>query len=390
MKNFAAEIKALHDRQIYRQINTYQMIDACHACDENKVYLMLASNNYLGLTHHSKVKTAAINAVTAYGTGSGGSRLTTGANKLQKELETKLAKFKGTEASLLFNTGYMANVGIISAVMGLNDVIFSDELNHASIVDGCRLSKSRVIIYRHNDMSHLAELLAAVPCRGQRLIVTDGVFSMDGDIAPLPDIVQLAEQYEAMTMIDDAHAVGVLGPNGQGTAAYYGLEPKVTIQMGTLSKALACEGGYAAGSRQVIDYLINKARSFIFSTALAPATAGAGLAALEELQNHPNLVMQLNENAKYLRNQLIAAGLPVINSQTPIIPVLTGDEQTALKMMHKLKGDGIIISAIRPPTVPVGTSRLRITVSAAHDVQELAWAARMIKQAARSLGLGEE
>lgn len=390
MKDFTAEIKTLQDRQLYRRINSYQMMDVCHAWEENKTYLMLASNNYLGLTHNAKVKTAAINAVAKYGTGSGGSRLTTGANDLHKELETRLAKFKGTETALLFNTGYMANVGIITAVMGDGDVIFSDELNHASIVDGCRLSKSRVVIYRHNDMAHLAELLATVPCNGQRLIVTDGVFSMDGDIARLPDIVQLAEQFDAMTMVDDAHAVGVIGPGGKGTAAYYGLEQSITFQMGTLSKALACEGGYAAASRPVIEYLTNKARAFIFSTALTPATAGAGLAALEELQNHPNMVMRVNENANFLRTELIAAGLPVINSQTPIIPLLTRGEETALGMMQLLKKDGIIVAAIRPPTVPAGTSRLRITVSAAHDIKELAWAARTIKQAAQNLGLLEE
>jgi len=359
------------ERDLYRKPVSYQLLDAVHVEADGVPYLLLASNNYLGLTHSPVVMHKAMMAIQKYGTGSGGARLTTGSHPLYEKLEQQLASFKHTEAAVVFNTGYMANVGTISAIVTKDDVIFSDELNHASIIDGCRLSKGKTVVYRHADMGHLAELLANTPCQGQRFIVTDGVFSMDGDIAPLDKIVVLAETYEAMVMVDDAHAMGVLGRGGRGTVDYFGLTGRVQIQMGTLSKSLAAEGGYVAGSQVLIEYLINKARSFIFSTALAPSTVAAASAALEELEDRPDLVDQLRKNADYMRMALVSVGLKVEGAVTPILPIMVGEAALAIEMAKQLKEQGLIVSAIRPPTVMPGASRLRLTVSAAHNRDEL-------------------
>jgi len=379
-------LMAVKQKDLYRQTFTYEPVDATHVKCEDKNYLMLASNNYLGLTHHVSVQQAACEAICRYGTGSGGARLTTGTHPDYTCLENELAAFKGVDAAVVFNTGYMANVGTISALMGPEDIVFSDELNHASIIDGCRLAKSRIVVFRHSDMNHLAQCLAQNPCTGRKLIVVDGVFSMDGDIAPLGDITELAEKYGAMVMVDDAHATGVLG-RGRGTAAHFGLKDRVHIQMGTLSKAVGAEGGYVAGSRPLIEYLINKARSYIFSTALAPATVAAARAALNIIACNPEIVERLSENARFMRNGLIAAGLTVDQGETPIIPVVVGEAATAVTLAKELRQAGLIITAIRPPTVPVGQSRLRITVSAAHHQQELAQAIEKIALAAKRIGI---
>ncbi|AJQ26142.1 8-amino-7-oxononanoate synthase [Pelosinus fermentans] len=377
----------VQEQNLYRNPVSYRFLDAVHVELEGKSYLSLSTNNYLGLTHSSAVQQAAIDAISQYGTGSGGARLTTGSHPLYQKLEQGLAAFKKTEAAVVFNTGYMANVGVISALSGKGDVIFSDALNHASIIDGCCLSKAHRVVYRHGDMDDLAEKLKDTPCSGRRLIVTDGVFSMDGDIAPLDDIVALGETYEAMIMVDDAHAVGVLGRGGCGTVDHFGLQGRVDIQMGTLSKSLASEGGYVAGSQALIAYLMNKARSFIFSTALSPATVGAAHGALMELQNHPELVETVLQNAQYVREALTFAGMPVEGNMTPILPIMVGEAALAVKMVELLKEEGLLVSAIRPPTVPPGSSRLRLTISAAHDRKELAQAVESIIAVSRRVKL---
>lgn len=387
MDYWTSYIAEMKERDLYRKPISYQPIDAVHIEEQGQRYLLLATNNYLGLTHCTAVKQAAMDAAMRYGTGSGGARLTTGNHILYEQLERELARFKGTEAALVFNTGYMANVGVLSAVVNQGDVVFSDELNHASIIDGCRLSKGKTIVYRHADIGHLAELLESTPCLGKRLIVTDGVFSMDGDIAPLDKIVEVAEEYKAIVMVDDAHAVGVLGNGGRGTVDYFGLKGRVEIQIGTLSKSLASEGGYVAGSQQLIQYLVNKARSFIFSTALAPATVAAGLAALQELQSTPELVDTLSANADYMRTALSSIGLQVGDTVTPIIPIMVGEAALAVEMAQQLKQEGLIVSAIRPPTVMPGTSRLRLTVSAAHDKEELVKAVEILTKVSKNLNL---
>lgn len=387
MDDWTDYIAAVKTMDLYRAPVSYRPLDAAYVEAEGEKYLLLATNNYLGLTHSLKVKQAAMKAIEEYGTGSGGSRLTTGSHPLYEKLEKKIAAFKGTEAAVIFNTGYMANVGTISAVVGKGDIVFSDELNHASIIDGCRLSKGQTAVYRHADMNHLAELLKNTPCSGRRLIVTDGVFSMDGDIAPLDRIVKLAEEYQAMVMVDDAHAVGVLGQGGRGTADYFGLKGRVHIQVGTLSKSLAAEGGYVAGSQALIHYLINKARSFIFSTALSPAVIGTAYAALEELESSPSMVEKLLANADYVRTALTHAGLQIDGSITPIVPIVVGEAGIAIKMAEELKKAGIIISAIRPPTVMPGASRLRLTVSAAHEQADLLEAVESIIAVSKKLNL---
>lgn len=383
-KDYITQVKKL---DLYRRPTFYRPLDAVHVEADGQEYLLLATNNYLGLTHSLSVQEAGIAAIKEYGTGSGGARLTTGSHPLYEKLEKKIASFKGTQAALVFNTGYMANVGVLSAILDKGDVVFSDELNHASIIDGCRLSKGQTVVYRHADMQHLGELLKNTACQGRRLIVTDGIFSMDGDIAPLDKIVKLAEEYEALVMVDDAHAVGVLGHGGRGTVDYFGLKNRVQIQVGTLSKSLASEGGYVAGSQVLIEYLINKARSFIFSTALSPGTIGAAYAAIEELETNPTLVDQLLKNAAYMRKTLIDAGLQVDGSITPILPILIGEASLAVKMAEQLKEIGLLVSAIRPPTVKPGASRLRLTVSAAHEHFDLVRAAQGIISVSKELHL---
>ncbi|MBP2656523.1 MAG: 8-amino-7-oxononanoate synthase [Firmicutes bacterium] len=386
LTDYLADVKR---RDLLRETPVYQTSDAAHVRLDGRNCLMLAANNYLGLTHCPAVQQAAIEAIEELGTGSGGARLTTGTHSLYPLLEKELAEFKGAEAAVVFNTGYMANVGVISALAGAGDVIFSDELNHASIIDGCRLSRADTIVFRHSDMAELGNLMSRTPCRGRKFIVVDGVFSMDGDIAPLDAIVELARRHKAMVMVDDAHATGVIGPGGRGTAAYFGLENKIQVQIGTLSKALGTEGGYVVGSRELIRYLINRARSFIFSTALAPATIAAARAALEQLKTRPEIVRRLLENAHYMRHQLSTAGLKIAPGFTPIIPVIVGAARTANTLAQELRKEGLIITAIRPPTVPDGTSRLRLAVSAVHTKAELAQATEIIAAAAKRLGVIE-
>ncbi len=385
-----ARLDMLKEAGLHRRTVTYEAVDAVHVRCDDAQFLMLAANDYLGLTRHPAVRRAAADAAMRYGGGAGGSRLTTGSHVLYTALEEELAAFKGTEAALVFGSGYMANIGTIGALAGRDDVIFSDELNHASIVDGCRLAKARTVVYRHGDPADLAAKLAAAPCRGQRFIVTDGVFSMDGDVAPLDEIVAVAERHEAAVMVDDAHATGVMGPGGRGTAALFGVGGRVAVQMGTLSKALAAEGGYIAGSALLIEYLVNRARSFIFSTALAPATVAAARAALARLAGEPELTARLRDNAVFLRRALAAAGLAVGAGETPIIPVMVGEAATTVALAAELRRRGIIVSAIRPPTVPDGSSRLRVTVSAAHERSELARVAAEIAAAAGRIGLRRE
>jgi 8-amino-7-oxononanoate synthase len=365
----------------FRETHTLSLCSAAHVTYNKKTALLLASNNYLGLTHHPKVQAAAKEAVERYGTGSGGSRLTSGTHPLYEDLEKRIASFKQESSALIFSTGYMANVGVISALADkTNDVIFSDELNHASIIDGCRLSKGKTLIYSHSNMDDLAKLLKTTPCSGQRFILTDGVFSMDGDIAKLDEIVYLAQKYDAMVMVDDAHATGVIGPDGKGTAAHYNLCGKISVEIGTLSKSLAAEGGFVAGSDLLINYLMNKARSFIFSTALSPASIASADTALQVLQAEPWRVDRLKEKSRLFKTRLLAAGLDVLPSETPILPILTGSASRTMAIAANLEEHGLLVSAIRPPTVPQGQSRLRLTVTDAHNEDELVDAAARIGQ----------
>ena len=366
-----------------RTLKEYCPIDAVRVKRDDKEYLMMASNNYLGLTFDSRVIEGALKGTQQYGTGSGGSRLVSGTFPLFIELERSLAKFKNTEKALVFNTGYMANVGTISAVADKNTIIFSDALNHASIIDGCRLSRGAVKAYSHCDVDELKYLLKQADRNVRKLIVTDGVFSMDGDIAPLDKLYELSRDYNALLMVDDAHATGTIG-NGHGTAAYFGLEKEVDIQLGTLSKSLGSVGGYVAANSTIIDYLVNTSRSFIFSTALSPADIGAALAALHILESDISVLRRLHKNVNYMADRLISIGIDATN-ETPIFPILIGHNEDTLAVSNYLYEAGIIGTAIRPPTVPIGESRIRLTVTAAYNKEQIDYVCQSLYNAMKQL-----
>ena len=333
--------------------------------------ILLCSNDYLGLAGHPALAQAAHTALERYGAGSGASRLVSGNMDLHEELEHRIAGFKGTEAAILFNSGYAANTGVIPAIAGEHDVILSDALNHASIIDGCRLSRAKTVVYRHGDLDHLESLLKGHAACRRKLIVADGVFSMDGDIAPLPGLVALAERYDAMLMVDDAHGTGVLGKRGRGTAEHFGLEGRVHIQMGTLGKAFGSFGAYVAGDRGLIAYLLNSSRSYIFSTSLPPAVCAASIAALEIVEQEPSRRDRLWQNRLRLADGLASQGIGIGASATPIIPIVAGSARNALKAAEGLLAGGVFAAAIRPPTVHDGSSRIRATVMATHSADDI-------------------
>ncbi len=383
---FEKQLTDIKAAGLYRKMRYLEAPQGPHTRIEGRDVLLMSSNSYLGLCDDDRLRQAACEAVAQYGVGSGGARLLTGSYTIHRKLEEELAAFKGTEACLLFNTGYMANVGLLSTVADKGWVIFSDSLNHASIIDGCRMSGAEVVVYNHCDMADLKRKVTAWHAEAA-LIVTDGIFSVDGNIAPLPDIVDIAERSGILVMVDDAHATGVLGPHGGGTADYFGLGKKVDIQMGTLSKAFASEGGYVAGRQILIDYLVNKARSFIFSTALSPATVAVSLKALEIVRTEPERRATLLAHARWLQERLRTAGFRVPETQTPILAVIVGEPEMAVRFAEALFAEGIYIPAVRPPTVPPGTSRLRISLMATHTQEDLERAAAAIERIGHKLGV---
>ena len=348
--------------------------------------LLLCSNDYLGLAAHPRVREAAAEAALRWGAGAGASRLISGSMEPHRRLEERLAAFKGYEAALLFGSGYLANIGAISALAGRGEVVFSDELNHASIVDGCRLARAETFVYRHGDVEHLAWGLREAGGRGS-LIVTDGVFSMDGDVAPLEDLARLARRHGCRLMVDEAHATGALGPGGRGSVAAAGLSGEVDLVVGTLGKALGSYGAYVCASAELREYLLNTARSFIFSTALPPPVLAAALAALELLEAEPRMVRRLNANAAALREGLAAEGLAAGGAESQIVPLEVGDAAATMELCERLLERGVFAQGIRPPTVPPGSSRLRFSVMATHEETELREAARLAGEAARELGI---
>jgi 8-amino-7-oxononanoate synthase len=366
LAGFTAELEALEKSGRRRFLRTVEGPQRAHIELDGRPVLLLCSNNYLGFAEHPELVAAAAAAAAECGSSAGASRLISGTMRLHRELEERIAAFKRTPAALVFNSGYNANLAILTALVGAEDVIFSDALNHASIVDGCRLSRARTVIYRHNDPTHLEELLRRERGRSRRrLIVTDSVFSMDGDLAPLPEISALARRYEALVAVDDAHATGVLGSTGRGSAEYFGLDwRELTIQMGTLGKALGSFGAYVAGPPEIIDTLLNRARSFIYTTALPPAVLAASAAAIELLLQTPERVGRLRRLSVAFRSGLRDLGLPVRNDPTPIIPVLVGPADKTMALSAWFLEQGVFIQGIRPPTVPEGESRLRVTLSA--------------------------
>ena len=365
------ECAALEQAGLRRHLRTVMSAPTGTIHLDGRDVVLLGSNNYLGLSTHPQVIAAAIEATRTFGTGASGSRLISGNSELYTTLEANLAKTKNTEAALVFSSGYTANTSIIPVLAGEDDLILSDALNHASIIDGCRLSRATKKVYRHCDVEHLASLLSESTAFRRRLIVTDGVFSMDGDIAPLPDIYEVATQYEAMLLVDDAHGFGVLGKDGNGTVAHFGLEGTNIIRMGTLSKAVGALGGYIAGSRVLVELLINKARGFIFTTGLPPATLAAANAALDVIRSSPELRQRLFSHAKYLKTALANLGYTLLPSETQILPVVLGTPQRTTSVANALLAEGVFAPAIRPPAVPPDTSRLRLTVMATHTEAEI-------------------
>ena len=355
-------------------------------CDGRRV-LQCCSNDYLGLASHPAVTRAAAEAAATYGAGAGSARLVAGTSTLHAALEDDLARLKGTEAALVFSSGYHVNAGILPILAGDGDVILSDALNHASLIDGCRLSRAAVQVYRHTDARHLEELLRAAGRFRHRIIVTESVFAMDGDLAPLADIAAAARRHDAWLVVDEAHATGVFGPTGGGLVEQLDLTGDVEVQIGTLSKALGSLGGFVAGSRALIDWVLNAARTFVYTTALPPPVVAAARAAIAVMQAEPERRARLWSNAATLRASLEAAGFTLADSASPILPVLVGDSDAAVRLADALLDRGVLVPAIRPPTVPEGTARLRVTPMATHTDEDLATAAAAFVDAGSATGV---
>lgn len=381
-----AELEDLRQHHLFRTTADFDGPPGPEITFQGRRYLLLASNNYLGLATDPRVVNAASDALRRYGASTTASRLVSGSTVLHRELEAELAALKGTEAAIVFSSGYLANLGTIGALVGPGDVIFCDRLNHASIVDAAFLSRARLVVYHHNDVEHLGDLLERYSGR-HRLIVTDSVFSMDGDLTPLPTLCDLAERWGCALMVDEAHATGVLGPRGGGAIELFGLRGRVPIVMGTLSKALGSVGGFIAGSRRLIDFLRNRARTFMFDTALAPSAAGAALAALRVARVDADRRDWLRRMVGALRAELQDQGYEVLRPDAAILPVIVGDSETALDLAMALRDRGVWAPAIRPPAVPRGTARVRVTLMATHTEAHLDRAIDAFAGARRTLRL---
>lgn len=384
----ADELTTLKEQGLFRHPRVLDGMQAAEASFDGKPVINLSSNNYLGLTTHPKLMAAAHDAIDRFGAGSGSVRTIAGTMRQHVELEAKIAKFKHTEAALVFQSGFTANAGTVSGILGKEDVIVSDELNHASIIDGCRLSRAKIAVFKHKDVADMRRVLESIKGQYRRtLVITDGVFSMDGDIAPLADIVEVAEQHQSIIMVDDAHASGVLGKQGRGTVDHFGLHGRVHIQVGTLSKAIGCLGGYVAGSQTLIDYLIARARPFLFSTSHPPAVTAAAIAAFDLLQEDPTLMERLWSNTRYLKEGLSRLGFNTGDSETPITPVIVGDGALAMRFSDELFKEGVFAQGIGFPTVPNDKSRVRTIVTASHTREELDQALAVFEKVGREMGI---
>jgi glycine C-acetyltransferase len=360
---------------------------------DGKRVINLASNNYLGLTTHPKLREAALEATRKYGVGSGAVRTIAGTMKIHIELEEKIARFKNVEACVVFQSGFTANAGTVSAFLGKDDFIISDQLNHASIIDGARLSRAKILVFEHKNMAQAEERLASVQHQaGKKLLITDGVFSMDGDIGPLPALCDLAEKYGAIMMVDDAHSSGVLGRNGRGTVDHFDVHGRVDIQVGTLSKAIGALGGYVCGTRDLIDYLYHRARPFLFSTSHPPSVAATCIAAFEVLEQEPERIEKLWENTRFWKKELGLLGFDIGGkttpaSETPITPIILGDGKLTMDFSRELFEQGVLGTGIAFPTVPEGKARIRTIVTATHTDKELEQALEVLKQVGKKMGI---
>jgi len=356
-------------------------------CIQGEWKISLCSNNYLGLANNPSVKKHAARALEEYGAGTGAARSLSGSTQLHEALERELADFKQTEAALVFNSGFVTNAGVIPTLAGKGDAVFSDDINHGSIIDGCRLSRAEKHIYPHGDMNILEKMLKDAGHCGRRMIVVDAVFSMDGDVAPLPEIVALAEWYDAIVMVDEAHATGVLGAHGRGAVEHFDMEGRVDVVMGTLGKALGAVGGYIAGTRHLIAYLAKTARSFLLTTSLPSSCVAAALAGLRMLADNPEMIRRLWENTNFYKAKLEALGFDTMNSKTPIVPLLIGDDDIASELCQRLYEAGLYVAKIGTPYVPRGTSRLRTIMSAAHDRADIEEAVDILERVGREMGI---
>lgn len=384
MNSVAEILNQLRDAGLYRELRVIESAQGARVTLEGREVILLCSNDYLGLAGHPAIRRAAADAAERWGAGAGASRLVSGNMLLHRELEEELATFKGHARCLLFGSGFLANVGVIATLAGPGDVILSDALNHASIVEGCRLSRAQTIVFDHADLDSLSAGLRRASGR-RALIVTDGVFSMDGDLAPLEGIVELARRHGARIMVDEAHATGVVGPGGRGLVAALGLQHEVDLVIGTLSKALGSYGAFVCCEPDLAELLINRSRTLIYSTALPPPTVAAALAALRLLRDQPGIIERLWANARTLRTELGRHGLRIAVADMPIVPVVVGDARAATDLCEQVLSEGVFAQAIRPPTVPPGTSRLRLVATAGHSTQDLAHAASTVAAAARDL-----
>ena len=380
------ELAKLREQKLYQKLRILETEQLPVANFDGKEVINLSSNNYLGLTTHPKLKEAAVQAVEEFGVGSGSVRTIAGTMTLHMELEEKIAKFKQVDASVVFQSGFAANAGTVQAILGKEDVIISDELNHASIIDGCRLSRAEIKVFPHKDVEACEKILQEIQDRGGRkLLITDGVFSMDGDIAPLPALVELAEKYGCIMMIDDAHSSGVLGRHGRGTVDHFNLHGRVDIQVGTLSKAIGALGGYVCSTRDTIDFLHHRARPFLFSTSHPPSVAATSIAAFDVLEQEPQLIEELWANTRFFKEGLKNLGFNTGLSETPITPLIVGEDAPAHEFSRQLFRAGVFAQGIGYPTVPHGKARIRTIVTATHTQEELSRALEILEAVARKL-----
>ncbi len=383
-------IQKARQQDLYPYMRCSDSVEGIHITVQGRAMLQFASYSYLDLLGHPKINSAAKKAIDEFGTGTHGVRFLTGTMPIHVALEKKIASFKKTEDAIAVATGYAANFGTISALLGRNDVVISDKINHASIVDGCILSRAQFLRFEHNDMAALEKTLAEAPKTGTKLVVVDAVFSMDGDIIKLPEVIRLCRKFKALLMVDEAHSLGVLGKRGHGIEEHFGIDPKeglIDIKMGTLSKTIPSIGGYIAGATKLINYLRHSIRPFIFSASLPPASAAAARAAFEVIEDEPWRVEKLHKNTDYFLKTLHARGFDTLQSQTAIVPIVIGDEARALEMTRLARNEGIFIVPILPPAVPPNTTRIRATVTAGHSLQEIDRAINTFEKIAKALGI---
>jgi glycine C-acetyltransferase len=381
------ELDSLRQQGLYRRLRVLDGEQRAHTSVDHKSVVNLSSNNYLGLTTHPLLRERALEALRTLGVGTGSVRPIAGTMEIHMELERRLALFKKTEAAVVFQSGFTANAGTVSSVLGREDVIVSDELNHASIIDGARLSRATIEVFPHRDAAAARAILQRLPRQQRTLIITDGVFSMDGDLGALPDLCGLADEFGCIMMVDDAHASGVFGRNGRGTVDYFGLHGRVDIQVGTLSKAIGALGGYVAGSRSLIDFLYHRARPFLFSTSHPPSVAATCIAALDLLEQQPELIDRLWENTRFFKGGLQALGFDTGVSESPITPVIVGDAALAMKLSDRLFDEGVFAQGIGFPTVAKGKARVRTIVTATHTRDELQFALDTFAKVGSELGI---